>query len=201
MMSVLFFALFFHILKQVTIMFSKKKIWCYVVKIFICIILLLILLIFFKKDPYFKMDFYKKVFETNISFAQINQIYEKYMGSSIPFKDYFVKTAEPVFEETLTYHSSSSYLDGTKLMVDDNYLVPVLEGGLVIFVGEKEGYGNTVIIGQSNGIDVWYSNIENIAVSLYDYVEKGSFVGNCKGDYFYLVFKKDGQVLNYEEYI
>ena len=182
-------------------MFSKKKLYRHILKILICIILMLILLIVFKKDPDFKMDFYKNVFETNISFAQINQIYEKYMGSSIPFKDYFVQSVEPVFGETLNYHASSSYLDGVKLNVDRNYLIPVLEDGLVIFVGEKEGYGNTVIIGQSNGIDVWYSNINNVTVSLYDYVDKGSLLGDSQEDYFYLVFKKDGQVLNYEEYI
>ena len=182
-------------------MFSKKKVSRYIIKIFICIIVMLILLILFKKDPEFKMNFYRNVFETNISFAQINSIYEKYMGSSIPFKDYFIKGSEPVFEETLTFHSSSSYLDGVKLVVEKNYLIPVLEDGLVIFVGEKDGYGRTVIIGQSNGIDVWYSNINNVAVSLYDYVSKGSLLGDCKDDYFYLVFKKNGQVLNYEEHI
>ena len=82
-----------------------------------------------------------------------------------------------------------------------NYLVPTLNGGLIIFIGEKEEYGNTVIVQQADGVDVWYSNINNITVKLYDYVESGSFVGEVKDDYFYLVFKKDGGVLNYQDYI
>lgn len=44
--------------------------------------------------------------------------------------------------------------------VSNNYLVPTLESGIVVFMGEKEGYGKTIIIEQINGIDVWYSNIE-----------------------------------------
>lgn len=182
-------------------MFSKKKALWYLSKICFCIILTLFTLIAIKTSSSFKNDFYKNVYETNISFAQINEIYEKYAGTSIPFKDYFKDKTQPVFEETLTYQESSKYLDGVKLTVGEQYLIPVLEDGLVIFIGEKEGYGNTIIVGQSNGIDVWYSNIDESAVSLYDYVKKGNLIGNCKDNYFYLVFKKDGQVLNYEEYL
>ena len=182
-------------------MFSKKKLLSFFNRIFFCVILTLIILIGMKSSSTFKTKFYEQVFETNISFAQINEIYEKYAGSPIPFKDLFLKDAELVFEETLTYQEKSDYLDGVKLTVFYNYLVPILEDGLVIFVGEKENYGNTIIIGQSNGIDVWYSNIENPTVELYDMVEKGNLIGSTKENYFYLVFKKDGQVLNYEDYL
>ena len=182
-------------------MFSKKKAISFFSKLCICVILVLTTLILVKKSPSFKELFYKNVYENNISFAKINSIYEKYAGSSLPFKDYFIKKEQPVFSEKLTYNSSSSYLDGVKLVVDNEYLIPILEDGLVIFVGEKDGYGNTVIIGQSDGIDVWYSNVDNVSINLYDYVSKGSLLGNAKEDYFYLVFKKNGQILNYEDYI
>lgn len=182
-------------------MFSKKNVFVFLNKIFFCIIITLIILIGVKSSSTFKLKFYEQVFETNISFAQINEIYEKYAGSSIPFKEWLVKEVEPVFHETLSYQAEDKYLDGVKLTVESNYLIPILEDGLVIFVGEKENYGNTIIIGQSNGIDVWYSNIENPSVQLYDMVEKGSLIGSAKDNYFYLVFKKDGQVLNYEDYL
>lgn len=182
-------------------MFSKRKVFCFFSRTCICIILILIVLIVIKINPSFKTHFYTYVYENNISFAQINKFYEKYAGSSFPFKDYFKDSTKPVFNEKLTYEEVEKYLDGVKLIVDTNYLIPALEDGLVIFLGEKEGYGNTLIISQSNGIDVWYSNIENVAVSLYDYVEKGGLIGNSKDNSFYLVFKKDGQILDYEEYI
>ena len=182
-------------------MFSKKKALFFLSKLLFCVILTLIILIGIKSSSQFKEQFYKYVFETNISFSEINKLYEKYAGSSIPFKDLFIKEIEPVFNETLNYKGYDKYLDGVKLLVDSNYLVPALEDGLVIFIGEKENYGNTIIIGQSNGIDVWYSNIDNLAVGLYDNIKKGQLLGNTKDNFLYLVFKKDGQVVEYEKYL
>ena len=88
-----------------------------------------------------------------------------------------------------------------ELKVDDNYLVPNLESGIVVFMGNKEGYGNTIIIEQINGIDVWYSNINTNDIKLYDYIEKGKLLGEVAGKKMYMVFQKDGKVLNYKDYI
>ena len=107
---------------------------------------------------------------------------------------------KPVFNEKLTYDSKEKYKDGLKLVVSDNYLVPNLEEGLVIFTGTKDGYGKVVIVSQVDGIDVWYGNIDNINVKLYDYIDKNSLIGNCNNE-LYLVFKKDGKILNYEDKI
>ena len=51
-------------------------------------------------------------------------------------------------------------------------MVPVIESGVVVFIGEKEGYGNTIIVEQVNGVDVYYSNINPSNIKLYDYIEK-----------------------------
>ena len=56
-----------------------------------------------------------------------------------------LKKVEPVFNEQLTYNNKESYLDGVKLKLENN-LVPINESGIVVFIGEKEGYGNTIII-------------------------------------------------------
>ena len=64
-------------------------------------------------------------------------------------------------------------LDGNKFIVEKQYLMPILQSGMVVFVGEKEGYGNTIIVQQVDGVDVWYSNITS-NVKLYDYIEKNS---------------------------
>ena len=92
-------------------------------------------------------------------------------------------------------------MDGVQLEVASNYLVPNLESGMVIFVGEKENLGKTVIIEQVNGVEVWYSNLSSININIYDYVEKGSLIGEVSDQKLYLTFKKDGQILNYEDYI
>ena len=110
------------------------------------------------------------------------------------------KNTTPVFNETLTYNSKSKYLDGVKLEVSTNYLVPIIKEGLVVFSGEKEGYGNVIIIQGVDDINIWYGNMSNTSVKLYDYVEKGSLLGEVSNNTLYLVYEKDGKFLDIEEY-
>lgn len=167
----------------------------------IVIIITLICLIGFKKNSNFKSLFYDNVLTNNFSFVQINNSYKKLFGSPIPFSDYFLKKEQLVFSEKLKYNSFNDYLDGVLLNVDNHYLVPCIDDGMVIFIGDKENYPNTIIITLVNGVEVWYSNISTNNVSLYDYVEKGKFIGSSLSDKIYLVFKKDGVLLNYHDYI
>ena len=169
-------------------------------KICICIILVLVTLILFKVFPNFKENFYTNVYEKNFSFAFINDVYKKYFGSSLPFENLFNNT-NTVFNEKLKYTNHHKYLDGVKLIVEENYLVPTLDRGLVVFIGEKEEYGNTIIIQQSNGIDVWYGHMDNINVSMYEYVDQGDLLGEVNTGELYLLFKQDGEVLDYQKYI
>ena len=167
-------------------------------KLFISIIITLIILILIKASSDFKNNFYKQVYSTNISFTSLKKIYNKYIGN-IDILDKVIKT-EPVFSEKLTYSKKEKYLDGVDLIVGKNYLVPIEESGIVVFIGEKENYGNVVIIQRIDGIDEWYGNIDNVNVKMYDYVKKGQLLGEAN-DNLYLVYKKDGNVLNYEDYI
>lgn len=159
----------------------------------------IISLILFKKNASFKKYFNDNVLSVNFSFASINNLYTRYFGGTLPFKG-IIPDPVPVFSEKLSYSGVSDYLDGVSLDVVGDYLVPSINDGLVVFIGEKEGYGNTVIIEGSDGVDIWYSNMSSISVSLYEYVGEGSFIGNCS-DSLYLVFKKDGNVLDYKKYI
>lgn len=177
---------------------SSKKL----TKFLLTIVLTLITLITLKSNTKLKTIFYEKVFTKNFNFATINKIFKDKFGSPIPFSETIIqKETTPVFNEKLEYTEKSKYLDGVKLTVTKNYLVPTIESGMVVFIGDKENYGNTVIISGVDGIDIWYSNINASSLKLYDYVEKGSFVGEAKDTNIYLVYKKDGKVLNYEDYI
>jgi len=79
-------------------------------------------------------------------------------------------------------------------------LVPSIDEGMVVFVGEKENYGKTVIVENLDGVDFWYGNIASTSLKLYDYIEKGSLIGEVNNE-LYMIFSKDGKYLNYEEYI
>lgn len=172
-----------------------------ITRVLCTIILTLAIFISIRSSKQFKEQFYKQVYEKNISFATMNHLYKKYFGEPLPFSDVLKTKTEPVFSEKLSYEKKEPYKDGAKVIVGENYLVPTLESGMVVYVGEKEGYGKTVVIQQVNGVDVWYGNMKNVSVKLYDYVEKGSLMGEVKEDYLYLVYKKDGKIMDYEKYL
>lgn len=168
----------------------------YLIKVFVTVILFLLTIIVLKNNDYLKKGFYNYVYEDNISFAVINKTYKKYFGNIFPLKE---METEKVFSEKLVYSNKSQYKEGLKLEVEKNYLVSNQENGLVIFIGNKEGYGNTLIVQQTDGVDVWYGNLKEINVNLYDYVEKGNLLGMTEDNKLYLVYKKDGTVLDYND--
>ena len=133
----------------------------------------------------------------NFSFSYFKNIYNKYVGNIIPFQNIFED--KKVFNEKLKYKSISKYNKGVKLTLNDNYAIPIIKGGIVIFSGEKEGLGKTIIIQQSDGIDVWYSNLDNTTMKLYDYVEDNAVVGEAKNNELYLIFQKDGVEIDSSE--
>lgn len=131
---------------------------------------------------------------------KLDQSIRNIFGSIVPIEK-IVKEETPVFSEKLTYSTSNAYKDGVALSVSKNYMVPSLQSGIVVFIGEKEEYGSTIIIEQIDGIEVFYSNVTTDNLKLYDYIEKGSLLGEAKTNKIYLVFSKDGKYLNYKDYI
>ncbi|MBQ9011488.1 MAG: M23 family metallopeptidase [Bacilli bacterium] len=168
-------------------------------KFLVFVILVLSCLIVLKSNPSLKASVYKKVFESNFSFAKINDVYKKYFGSSLPLKSSV--NADVVSASTIEYNNISKYKDGAKLTVRENYLVPSMDSGLIIFIGEKDGYGNTVIVQRPDNVEVWYCNLKTVGTSLYDYIKKGDSIGEALGTNIYLVFKKSGKSLDYKKYI
>ena len=106
-----------------------------------------------------------------------------------------------VFQETLNYKTKESYKEGVQLEVGKGYLVPVLDSGIIVFIGEKENYGYTIIVQQMNGVDLWYVGVDSSSLELYDYIEKGSLLGESISSEIYLYYQKSGEFLNYQEYL
>lgn len=177
----------------------KKSVKIFLSKIMITIIIFLSAMILVRENKGFKNLIVENVYEKSFKFTKIKNFYQKYFGNILSI-DKLVKEEQSVFNEKLTYNKKNAYKDGVVLSVSKNYMVPVLESGIVIFMGEKEGYGNTVIIEQVNGVDVFYGNISANNIKMYDYIEKGQLLGEADGK-LYLVFQKNGEYLNYKEYI
>lgn len=178
---------------------NKKEVLKYVNKILVCILILIICLCL-SKNKTVNTFFKEKVFGSNMLFAKINELYKNTFGDVYPIKGIDTKVEE-VFNETLTYESKEDYKEGVKLKVPSNYLVPVLNSGIVVYSGNKDNYGYTTIIEQVDGIDIWYVGINTNNLKLYDYVEKGSILGEASTDTIYLYYEKDGKFIDYKEYL
>ena len=164
------------------------------------IVIFLLLAILSKSSNNYKDLIITNIYEKNISFTKIKRLYNKYLGGIAPL-DKKIENEMTVFNEKLEYNNESIYHDGVKLEVDNNYLVPIIKEGMVIFIGEKENYGNVVIIEDVDGVDIWYGNMEKITIKLYDYVNAGTYLGTTKDNILYLAYQKDGNFLDYKEYL
>lgn len=170
-----------------------------VLRVLITILVTLILLIGFKMNNNFKKTFYHYVYEENFPFSVVKNFLQEKFGTSLTFDK--IVTDEEVFNEKLSYKDKSLYHDGVKLTVSSEYMIPSLESGIVVYIGEKENYKQVVIVQQMNGVDVWYGNIKQANVKLYDYVEKGSLIGQVDNKTLYLVFQKEGKFVDYQSYL
>ena len=176
---------------------KNNKVFKFFNKLLVCFILFIISLILMKTNPKFKDFISKNLNHNNISFAYLNNLYNKYFGSVLPSVN--VNKTEPVFNEKLEYSSINKYFDGYKLSVSDSYLVPIIESGIVVFNGKMDNYGNVVIIEGKDGVNIWYGNLNNINVKLYDYVNIGEYIGDCNKE-LYLVFNKNKDFISFDEY-
>lgn len=176
----------------------KKYLKKLIIRISIVIIIFLSLAITCNYSERFKTNITKYLFTESISFTKIKKIYNKYLGGILPLKKEI--NTEKVFNEELNYSNLSVYYDGIKLIVSEGYLVPSIKEGMVVFIGDKENYGNTIIIEDLEGTYIWYGNITSTSLKLYDYIEKGTYIGEVNKE-LYMVFNRDNKYLNYEEYI
>ncbi len=169
-----------------------------IVRLLISVIIFFGIIIVRNVNKPFKNYLENVVLEENLAFTSIKNVYNRYFGNILPFEK-ILKDEQPVFNEKLQYSSIENYKDGFALTVGENYAIPVISSGVVVFIGEKEGLGNTVIIQGSDEIDYWYSNVDNLSYTLYDYVNAGSLLATSKTDKIYLTFKKGSEYLDFDE--
>lgn len=169
-------------------------------KLLLTILLFLGGMIYLKANPNQKELLERKLYEESLPFQQVKLVYEKYFGNLLSI-DKKIKKVEPVFQERLVYKEKKAYENGVQLSVSNHYMVPILESGIIVYIGEKEKTGNTIIIEQIDGIDTYYGNISINNKKLYDYVEKGEILGEVNNKELYLAFQKKGEYLDYNNYI
>ena len=175
---------------------KKRIINKYLTRFMLAIIFFLASIIFTNISDTNLLLYKEYVLTESLPFTKIKNWYEELFGSVLPKSE----NTQTVMSGKLVYKEITDYLDGEVLTVNAKSLVNALASGVVVYSGEKEGYGNTVIIQGIDGADIWYGNLENISVSLYDYIESDTILGNTTDEYLYLVIKKDNKFIKYEDY-
>lgn len=165
-------------------------------KFLLAVIFFLVSIIFTNFSDKNLLLYKEQVFTESFPFTKVKGWYEDLFGEVLPSND----NAIPVFDGKLVYKDIENYYDGEMLFVNNKTLINNITSGVVVFIGEKDNYGNTVIVQGIDGIDIWYGNVENVAFKLYDYIEKGTVIGETKDDKLYLVIKKDQEFIKYEDY-
>jgi len=177
---------------------NKNFISTYFTKVLLSIIFILISTIYIKLSPD-NLEYYKKhIFESNLTFTKINNWYHKTFGNILPT---VTEPKETQVSNSKVLTQKESYLDGYKISANKNQPVSSMMGGILVYMGEKEGYQNTFIIQGMDGVDIWYGGIIDSNLKLYDYVDAGTIIGNTENDFYYLVFMSNGAYLKYEDYL
>lgn len=186
--------------KQTNKTSSLKKIALgFINQVLICIVLFLATLIL-TKNTSFKDKLYEFIYSYNFSFLEIEDFFKKNFGSIIPSTS-DKKGTQVVSSEKLEYKKLTEIEDGVLLLVDKGQVITSLESGLVVFIGEKEEYGNVLILEQVDGVEAWYIGITLDEFNLYDYVEKGTIIGESSNTEIKLLFKKNKEGVDYKTYL
>ncbi len=160
---------------------SKNIIRIILNKLFTIIIFSLIVISISNYSPKFRKFLNDKVLNSTFDFSFANKL---------------VNNITDVFKSKNTIKTSiindnyENYKDGVKYFVGENYEVLCKSSGIVTFIGEKDGYNNTIIIQQSDGFYAWYGNVTQ-SVKVYDYIEEVTILGVSSNEYYYALFKDD----------
>ena len=177
----------------------KKNVKLFITRVMLVLVIYISSLILIKSDDFYKDIIRTNVYEDSFDFYVFRNYYDKYL-SNVDILDKLI-VEERVFSEDLLYSSNNTFLNGVSLDVTTDYMVPSIESGIVIFIGDIEGYGSSVIIEGIDGVDISYSNIEVSGINLYDYINKGDVVGITKDKELRLIFQKDGEYLDYKNFV
>jgi stage IV sporulation protein FA len=170
----------------------RKEIFIF--KILASACLVLIIAIMFRNtnstlDP--AREVVTKAMSEDFQFAAVSEWYEETFGKQLALLPSSDKEVEEESENVSTEVQyalpasgkiSEEFDDnGQRITIEVGQDAPVeaMNGGLVLFVGEKDGFGKTVVIQHSDKSETWYGNLNDVNVSLYEYIKKGTQIGKA----------------------
>lgn len=167
----------------------KNNISLFITKTLICSIITLSILILNKEN---NTIINKYILSDTFNFMEFNSWYSKLLNKK-------ENNTTLVSNELFNYLSKENIDNGTKYIFNEETIINSLNNGIIIYKGNKDNLGNTIIVQGSDGYDIWYTNINNSDLLLYDYIEKNTIIGSSS-NYINLIITKDNKYYTYEEY-
>lgn len=175
-----------------SIKFNHKKT---ITNFFLSIIFLMGSLIYVKLSSSNEELFKEYVLTNSMSFTTFNSVYESYFGEIAPS----INTEEFVFNSDLVYTAIETY-DNKEVITLTSSVISTICGGIIVYIGEKDDFGYTVIVQGNDGNNIWYGNLENVSLTLYDYVEEDEIIGEVLDKTLYISIKNGEEIISYETY-
>jgi stage IV sporulation protein FA len=202
----------------------KKEVFIF--KILASALLFLVIAIMFRENTATfapAKEFVMKAMEQDFKFATVSKWYEDQFGKPLallPFTEEEKGGEKTVVEKNHDIPVFSGKVlenfekNGQGIMIEtaNGAAVEAMKEGNVMFAGVKEGTGKTVIIQHADQTQSTYGNLDEIKVSLYEFIETETVVGTAsestgedktKGRYYFSIKKGDDfidpiQVIRFE---
>ncbi|MEH7249898.1 M23 family metallopeptidase [Neobacillus niacini] len=193
----------------------KKEVFIF--KILASAVLFLVIAILFRENSSTfapARDFVMKTMEQDFKFATVSKWYEDQFGKPLallPFTDEKKEGEKNVVEKERDVPVFSGKVlenfekNGQGIMIETTKGAPVeaMNEGNVVFAGVKEDTGKTVIIQHPDQTQSTYGNLNEIKVSLYEFIATETVVGTAsestgedktKGTYYFSIKKGDNYI-------
>ena len=154
-----------------------------------------------------------EVFDRSYDFEAMSAWYEQKFGAVptlLPAVGGLGNEAKPVLQSQgllLTAPSSGKVVQAFAEQGSGVFFAPgtaairAVDQGWVTFAGQKEGFGNTVIIQHAKGMETWYAGLGSVKVKQNDWIEVQKEIGQAaaadgKTKPVYFAVKKNGQFID-----
>ncbi len=168
----------------------------------ICLIVVMAVIYFFPSkqlEPVQKQI--NQAMETNFQFAMVSDWISKRAGDMyaiLPNASSKANQGEAVTVSGKLIETFKENGKGIMVETTNGVTVKTIAAGVVIFAGEDKKYGKTVIVQQADKMNVWYGNLSDVSVTLYQHVDKGSAIGTVSegktsdhGEYYFAIEKEN----------
>lgn len=161
-----------------------KRFYNFMVKFMVVILVVLVSMSYIKINPDSNI---KKMILNDTNYKAVTSWISDNLFSFLPNDDVAVSSGVEYQHVKDEYYKNNS-----------NEVLSI-ESGRVIATGNDENLGDYVVILGKNDVEITYSKIDNIMVTLYDEVDQGMVLGSYQ-DQFVLQFEHLGKEISYEEY-